>query len=41
MPAILYVYLTLESVHYQGEKEKKKGENFVGYVNKYKKGFGI
>ena len=31
MPAILYVYLTLESVHYQGEKEKKKGEMNKSY----------
>lgn len=36
MPTIIYVYLTLESVHYQGEKEKKKGENFVGYVKNIK-----
>lgn len=35
------IYLNPEIVHHQGEKEKKKGENFVGYVNKYKKGFGI
>ena len=41
MPAILYVYLTLESVHYQGEKEKKKGEKNRKYVKNIKKQYGF
>lgn len=36
---ILYyiIYLILEIVHHQGEKEKKKGENFVETVKNIKK----
>ena len=31
------IYLNLQIVHYQGEKDKKKEENFGGYVKNTKK----
>lgn len=48
VPFLLYsgcayyiIYPNYEIVHYQGEKEKKKVENFEGYVRNIKKIWGI